>query len=107
MIEYKIIDKEPNKIGLMVRGHANFAPIGKPDIVCAAVSSSCYTAVNGCISTLNEDKDIDIKCCNPGHFVFTVKKTPITTALIQATYSQIKNIEEQYPQCFKKHSKDK
>lgn len=101
MIEYKLIKKQEGKIGLMVRGHANYAPKGQ-DIVCAAVSSTCYTAVNGCISNVKDEKDICIQCCQPGHFVFTVKDTPETRALIEATHLQLKNIAKQYPQCFKK-----
>lgn len=100
MIEYKLIKKNKGMIGLMVRGHAFYAPMDK-DIVCAAVSSTCYTAVNGCIKQVKSDKDINVQVCKPGHFVFTVIDTPETRALIEATHLQLENIAKQYPQCFK------
>lgn len=104
MIEYKLIKKQKGRLGLMVRGHANFAPPGKPDIVCASVSSACFMAVNGCISQVKSEDDIDVKYCRPGHFVFTVKDIPQTRALIDAVYLHLKNLSEQYPQCFKTNS---
>lgn len=104
MIEYKVIKKQKGRLGLMVRGHANFAPPGEPDIVCASVSSACFMAVNGCISQVKDENDIDVKYCLPGHIVFTVKDTPQTRALIDAAILHLDNLSEQYPQCFKTNS---
>ena len=101
MIDFKLIKKKAGRIGLMVRGHANYVKHGD-DIVCAAVSSTCFTAINGCLKEVHrDDKQIDITACRPGHFVFTVKDMPTTRALIDATYLHLQGIKKQYPQCFK------
>lgn len=101
MIDFKMIKKQAGKIGLMVRGHAGYAKRGD-DIVCAAVSSTCLTAINGCVQEVGRDDDsMNVISCTPGHFVFTVKDMPTTRALVNATYQHLKFIKNKYPQCFK------
>lgn len=100
MIEYKKIEIDyGNRIGLMVRGHANYAK--KDDIVCAAVSSICQAAANGC---LKFGKNTDIKYCRPGHFVFVTDYNQSTEAIVDTAYDGLENIAKQYPKCFKSNN---
>lgn len=101
MIEFKHIKKQAGRIGLVVRGHARYAPPGADDIVCAAVSAACQTAIIGCHQQVKDETDINVIAERPGHFVFTVKDMPTTRALIDATYEYLRHVKDEYPGCFK------
>ena len=60
MICFSKIDKA-NRIGLIVRGHADYVKRGG-DIVCSAVSAVSQCCLNGCITY---GKNVDIKFCKP------------------------------------------
>ncbi|MFA5757959.1 MAG: ribosomal-processing cysteine protease Prp, partial [Clostridia bacterium] len=47
MIKIKVFTDENRILGIEVNGHANYADIGKEDIVCSAVSSVIQTAMLG------------------------------------------------------------
>lgn len=86
-----------NIIGLLVRGHANYAKKDKEDIVCSAVSAIAQTALYGC----NEYSKCNINKIQKGYVSFTCDKTIQTEAIIKSAILGLKAIKETYPKCFK------
>ena len=89
--------KEPDKTGLYIRGHADYAK--GDDIVCAAVSAIGQTAAQGCKCY---DKKTEIRQQKKGHIVFVCYKTAESIAIINAALLGLNAIKLQYPQCFTK-----
>lgn len=98
MISYGRMEpyQEPEKTGLFIRGHANYAPRGE-DIVCAAVSAIGQTAAQGCKAY--EDQT-NIRHCEDGHIVFICRKTLETEAIVKAALIGLDAVKEARPECF-------
>ncbi len=61
MIEIKILTLDNGGIcGFKIEGHAGYEEYGK-DIICAAVSSAAYMAVNTITDILNVDADLRVR----------------------------------------------
>ena len=88
---------DDNIIGLLIRGHANYAKKDKDDIVCSAISAIAQTALYGCgaYSVCNVNK------VQKGYVSFTCNKTIQTEAIIDSAVLGLKAIKKTYPKCFK------
>ncbi len=91
----KVHVKRKNQIvyEIVIKGHADYADIGK-DIVCAAVSSMAITTVNG-IMALDESIDYDE---NAGLLKIRVlKDTEINKKLLDNLVRMLEELSSQYP----------
>lgn len=95
MIKFQEIH-ENGQVGLVVAGHARYAPKGF-DIVCAAISAIAQTAALGCQQW---DPKIKIIAATEGDFCFTCKATSKTRAIVQAAVLGLQEIKRLHPQCF-------
>ncbi len=82
---------------IKISGHANFADYGK-DIVCASVSSICYTTIN---SILNFDINaINVKD-NNDLIIEINSHDNITDTLITTMLDELMDLATQYPKNLK------
>lgn len=82
---------------IKISGHANYADYGK-DIVCASVSSICYTTIN---SILNIDKEVIKFIDNDTLTIEIIKNDDITIKLINTMLDLLRDLEKQYPKNIK------
>lgn len=87
-----------NLIGILIRGHANYAKKNKDDIVCSAISAIAQTAIFGCSMY---DKHCKVNKLQEGYVSFTCKKTIQTEAIINSALLGLNAIKKTYPKCFK------
>ncbi len=87
-----MIKVEVSKDCISISGHANFAEYGK-DIVCAAVSSTVLTTINGILSIDNNS----IKVEEGNNFKIIINNhTDIVDKLLNNMIICLKEIEKKY-----------
>ena len=97
MIEAEFLRYEGSLMGFQVSGHANAGPFGK-DIVCAAVSSATFLAVNTITDYLYAPADAKDK----GNKIMLVLKEPDSAMciaakqVIAAFHDHLKTLSEDY-----------
>jgi len=98
MIKVKV-KKEGNLIkNIMITGHANYAEYGK-DIVCAAVSATVLTTINGIIAIDNSILEVEQK---QDKMIIDIKKEDNTSQiLINNMINCLKEIVIEYPKNIK------
>lgn len=87
-----MIKVEVSKDCISIFGHANFANYGK-DIVCAAVSSTVLTTINGILSI--DNKSIRVEEGNPMKIIINYHKDVIDK-LIDNMLRCLREIEKKY-----------
>ena len=89
--------QDHGNIGLIVTGHADYAPKGQDDIVCAAVSAIAQTAAMG---VARYDAKANIQIATDEGVAIACRDRPKTRAVIDTAILGLDNIRRQYPQCF-------
>lgn len=100
MIEFKtsIRDKQ---IDFELKGHAGFCALTNGmDVVCAMVSVLAQTALVGC-QEHSRSRDFKVKKLDEGVLSFTCRRTVATEAIIRSVRAGIKQVQMQFPLCFK------
>lgn len=87
-----MIKIEINKDKIVVSGHANYEDYGK-DIVCAAVSSTVITTVNGILSI--DEKSLKVKEGEP-LIIEIIKHNEIIDKLINNMINLLYELKEDY-----------
>ncbi|MBO4893982.1 MAG: ribosomal-processing cysteine protease Prp [Clostridia bacterium] len=95
MINATFFIKGENLSGFSLEGHSGFEDEGK-DIVCAAVSSAAYMAVNTLTDVINEEAQVkesegklELKVACP---------SPTAGAVLRGLEIHLKNLSDQYPE---------
>lgn len=102
MIRYTIA-KEKHTIQIAVCGHAPGFVVGNFNAVCGMVSALTQTALWGC---LNYGLDTSVIAAEPGRLIFVTNYTPITEAIIYSMAEGIRQVKEQFPECFEEGGED-
>lgn len=82
---------------IKISGHADYADYGK-DIVCASVSSICYTTING---ILNIDKNAIKYTDGKVLTIEILKNDDIVNKLINNMITLLKELAKEYPKNIK------
>jgi|SRR5690554_3393274 len=94
---YYMVKENPYEI--KVKGHANFAKLGK-DIVCASVSTATILSAN-LIKRLNQDNNVIVEI-KDGYFHLKVKKqTSEIKAICENLVWTMSELQETYPNYIK------
>ena len=98
MIKIKV-SKEGNKIkNIVITGHANYAEYGK-DIVCAAVSATVLTTINGIIAIDNSILEVEQE---QDKMIINIKKeSDISQILINSMFNCLNELVIEYPKNIK------
>lgn len=98
MIKIKVTSKQGALKQISISGHALYDDYGK-DIVCAAVSSSVITTVNG---IMNLDSSlIDFENNQDGLVIQVLKKNKTADILLKNMLSLLEELETQYTENIK------
>lgn len=94
MIRINIIYKDNYIKEITLKGHANYSDYGT-DIVCAAVSATYLTTINGILS-INE-KSIEVFSKDDKETINILKFDITTNKLLENMIRCLKSLEEKYP----------
>ena len=83
---------------IVITGHANYDDYGK-DIVCAAVSASVLTTINGIIALDNSILDVDNVLDKMT--IKVLKNEKISQVLLNSMLSNLKSLVVEYPKNIK------
>lgn len=98
MIKVKVTSEHGSLKSISILGHAMYDDYGK-DIVCAAVSSTVITTVNG---IMNLDSSlIDFKNNEGGLVIQVLKKNKTSDILLKNMLSLLEELETQYTENIK------
>lgn len=94
MIRIEVVynDKNIEKITLM--GHANYSDYGT-DIVCAAVSATYLTTINGILSI--KENSIEVLSTDIKQVINVLEKDNIINKLLENMIRCLKGLEKKYP----------
>ena len=94
MIRVKFLVGNRQLAGFEIKGHADFADIGK-DIVCASVSSAAFMAANTVTEIIGADADATE---NDGAMILLVKETcERTETVLKGLELHLTELAKQYP----------
>ena len=97
MIKVTINKKGNNIDKIIITGHANYAEYGK-DIVCAAVSATVLTTINGIVAIDNSILEV----LQQGNMIINIKKIEdISQKLINNMINCLNDIAIEYPKNIK------
>lgn len=96
--------KEKDTIQVAVCGHAPGFVVGSFNAVCGMVSVLTQAALWGCF---NYGTDTHVIAAEPGRLIFVTKKTPVTEAVTESMAEGLRQIKEQFPECFEQGGEDK
>ena len=95
MIRAEILTAGSALAGFRITGHSDFGEEGS-DIVCAAVSSAAYMAVNTITDVLHADAQIEVE---DGNMLLLLEKKAYSSCqtLLEGLKLHLQGLEEQYP----------
>ena len=96
MIRFTVA-KEKNTIQVAVSGHAPGFVTGSFNAVCGMVSVLTQAALWGCF---NYGTDTQVIVAEPGRLIFVTRRTPEAKAVVGSMAEGLRQIKEQFPQCF-------
>ncbi|MDD2490388.1 MAG: ribosomal-processing cysteine protease Prp [Bacilli bacterium] len=94
MININIKKENNNYQKIIIKGHANYEEKGK-DIVCAAVSSSVITTINGLLSI--DENSINYKQTEDNINIIVNNNNLIIQKLLDNMINMLKELEKDYP----------
>ena len=98
MIKIKVSKKSNEITKIVITGHANYAEYGK-DIVCAAVSATVLTTLNGIIAIDNSILEVENK---QDKMIIDIKKeNEVSKILIDNMINCLKELVIEYPKNIK------
>ncbi len=98
MIKIKVEHDNDFISKIVITGHANYDDYGK-DIVCAAVSASVLTTINGIIALDNSILDVDNVLDKMT--IKVLKNEKISQVLLNSMLSNLKSLVVEYPKNIK------
>ncbi len=87
-------------VGFDMSGHSNYSEIGK-DIVCAAVSSAAYMAVNTLTDVVKIPVDVSIHDEGQMYVVIDSKDAVACSDILKGLKLHLQSLEETYPKNIK------
>ncbi len=98
MIKIKVSKEGNNYQNIIITGHANYAEYGK-DIVCAAVSATVLTTINGIIAI--DDSILDVEQKQDKMIINIKKENEISQILIDNMINCLNELVIEYPKNIK------
>ena len=98
MIKIKVSKESNNYKNIVITGHANYAEYGK-DIVCAAVSATVLTTINGIIAI--DDSILDVEQEQDKMIINIKKENNISQILINNMINCLSELVIEYPKNIK------
>lgn len=97
MIKVNVLKKNEQLSKIKITGHAGYDDYGK-DIVCAAVSATVITTINGILALSKTIEYIENK---DGVVIEVIKEDEITNKLLNNMLSMLSELEKDYPKNIK------
>jgi uncharacterized protein YsxB (DUF464 family) len=97
MIKINVLKKNEQLSKIKITGHAGYDDYGK-DIVCAAVSATVITTINGILALSKTIEYIENK---DGVVIEVIKEDEITNKLLNNMLSMLSELEKDYPKNIK------